>query len=64
MRNKHIFEQNRNKNPLKQKDTASDKTELIKKMKSIQKSHKNFNQEEKMKSRMWITRSFIENKGN
>ncbi|MEH7653086.1 hypothetical protein, partial [Bacillus safensis] len=46
MRNKHIFEQNRNKNPLKQKDNASDKTELIKKMRSIQKSHENFDQKE------------------
>ncbi|WP_339239886.1 hypothetical protein NST06_11005 [Bacillus sp. FSL P4-0322] len=46
MRNKHIFEQNRSKKPSKQKDNASNKTELIKKMRSIQKSHENFNQEE------------------
>lgn len=46
MRNKHIFEQNRKKNPFKQKDNASGKTELIKKMRSIQKSHENVNQEE------------------
>ncbi|WP_366560124.1 hypothetical protein AB0R69_15605 [Bacillus pumilus] len=46
MRNKHIFEQNRNKNPLKQKDNSSDKTELIKKMRSIQKSHENIDQKE------------------
>ncbi|MCY7679817.1 hypothetical protein MH122_13515 [Bacillus pumilus] len=45
MNNKHIFEQNRKKNPFKQKDSASNKSELIKKMRSIQKSHENVNQE-------------------
>ncbi|WP_144626489.1 hypothetical protein [Bacillus altitudinis] len=46
MRNKHILEENRKKKPFKQKDSASDKTELIKKMRAMQKSHENVNQEE------------------